>query len=485
MNASRIRICVLLFFTCAAVAIPTGTFYGKSLAAASQYNLFPVFGSDQGGYIGLSLTNLAPTVNQVTITWTDGEGIETRTNTLALAQGAQRVALVREILSMPDDPNGGWIRIDSSEQGLASYMTTGRDESFDGMEPASSVSTSIILPHVTVETGFVELGYTDTLAALVNPGVVAANARAELIGLDGSAVGNLAISIPPRACSTFTVSQAFRDVLPTNSAGGRTFRGHMRVSSDAGLAGWLRIDMPLSRRLVRGLGADEVAPVRLLMASHFASGGSSLYRTELDLINAGSTPLTLELTAEDNRGGRIGEVIQRTLNPGQGIREDVISLFRVVTVDVYPPPMIDGYVRIRAAGGGTFQAVGDIEITSGNTTASMIYPVREPFSSDAVLPFVVSDAEYFTGYAISNPNELLTVQLDVSVALFDGDGRLVGSPRNISLSPAARFVTLIEEKARGGYLRIHANGPFSAVGSIGTRNCSMLGQLPALPVSAP
>jgi hypothetical protein len=157
-----------------------------------------------------------------------------------------------------------------------------------------------------IETDFMELAHTDTLVSLVNPGTVAVNARTELIGLDGIAVGNLTTPIPARGSRSLLVSEAFRDVLPANHAGGRTFHGYMKVSSDAGLAGWLRIDTPLSRRLLRGRGVEEIVPAPLLMASHFASGSASLYRSELNFINAGNAAVTLELVAQDNRGGRIG-----------------------------------------------------------------------------------------------------------------------------------------------------------------------------------
>ncbi len=441
---------------------------------SSQFALFPIFDSDPGEFIGLALTNTSAALNSVGITWTNSDGTSTRTGQMTLAPGAQRVALVREFLGIPDDPTEGWFRIESSVLGLMSYMTTGRDELLDAAEPASMTSGTIFLPHIAVDTGFLELASTDTRISLVNPGSAAAQAQAELIGLDGSVAGNLVITLPPQATRTFRVSESFRDALPPNQAGGKTFRGYMKVSSGSGLAGWLQIETPLSRCLLRGSGIEELVHERQALASQFAFGSSALYRSELNLVNVGSTSVMLDILAEDDSGRNIGQTVRRTLGPGQAMREDVLSLFKVVIPMVYPPPPISGYIRIRSVDGTNVPVMGDIRITSGTETAAMLSPIGAPVSSTAILPYVISDSVYFTGYAIANPNELLTVQNDITVELFDREGNLVGTPARISLSPAARYAGLIKEKVPGGYLRIRANGPFAVLGSIGSWSSTVL-----------
>ncbi len=452
----------------------------ECVAAAPQFALFPIFGTDNGEYIGLSLVNTSVAKNELTITWTSSDGNSTRTANLSLAPGSQRVALVREIFAIPEDPAQGWIRIDSTEPGLLSYMTSGREDILDSTESASLISTRIVLPHVAVNTGFVELEHTETLVSLINPGTAAATVRAEMIGMDGRSAGDLALSIPARASRTFRVSESFRDALPQNSAGGRTFGGYMRVSSDLGLAAWLRIDTPLSRRLLRGRGSEEIVPTRLALVSHFAFGSPALYHSALNFINTGDAAVTLDLVAQNDRGNTFGTA-RRTLGPGEGFREDVLSLFALAVPEVYPPLMLTGYIRIRAGDGGTFQGIGDIDITREGYAAAMLYPIGTAFYTDLTAPFVISNSDFFTGYAIANPNELLTVQADVTIEMFDRDGRAVGSPRILSLSPSARFVSLIEGDIGSGYLRIHANGPIALLGSIGTQNGRMLAPLPWLP----
>ena len=452
----------------------------ESVIAASQSSLIPVFETDSNEFIGLSLVNTSVVKNEVTVTWTNSDGNGARMANMSLAPGSQRVALVKEILGIPEDPTQGWIRIDSSEPGLLSYMTSGRDGMLDGTESAPLISTRIMLPHVAVNTGFMELEHTETLVNLINPGTATANAHAELIGLDGVAAGDLVVALPAHASRTLHVSEAFHDSLPPNNVGGRTFRGYMKISSDGGLAGWLRIDTPLSRRLLRGRVLEEIIPAYLAMVSHFAFGGPTLYSSELNLINAGDSAVTLDMVAQLD-GAVTGISVRRTLNPGQGFRENVVSLFQIVLPAEFQTQLLTGYIRIRSADGGMFQGIGDIDITREGNAASMLYPIETAFSSNQVMPFVLNDLDYFTGYAIANPNELLTVQTDVTIELFDPDGHPVGSARSVSLSPSARFVSLIEEKIRAGYLRIRANGPVALLGSLGTQNGSMLAPLPWLP----
>lgn len=451
-----------------------------SASGASRFNILPIFKSETGEFIRLSLVNTSAAKNEVTITWTASDGKTSRAANLSLAPGSQCVALIREILAIPEDPAQGWIRIDASEPGLVSFMITGQDRILDSTESASLISTRITLPHVAVNTGFMELDYTDTLISLINPEGSSALANLELIGLDGVTAGKLDLSIPAHGNRILRVAESFAAVLPPNGAGGRTFRGYLEISSDKRLAGWLQIDTPLSRRLLRGRAAEEIVPARLALVSHFAFGSPALYRSTLNFINAGDSAITLELAAQDDRGKKLGTA-RRTLKPGQGFREDVLSLFPIAIPAIYPPLMLTGYIRIRAMDGGMFQWAGDIDITRDGNSAAMLYPIEAASFTNFIMPFVASDSDYFTGYAITNPNELLTVQTDITVELVDGDGHPVGPPREVSLSPSARYISLVEEKIRGGYLRVRANAPIAILGSIGTWSGSTLAPLPGIP----
>jgi hypothetical protein len=78
-----------------------------------------------------------------------------------------------------------------------------------------------------------------------------------------------------------------------------------------------------------------------------------------------------------------------------------------------------------------------------SVTLSVVFGKELIVFSVPIRGTVISDADYFTSYAIWNLNELLAVQTD-------------------------------------GYLLIRANGPFSVTGSIGTRDGATLAQLPGI-----
>ncbi len=450
-------------------------------ADTTRSQFLPVLASDSSGFLGLSLVNTASVANELTVTWTDPEGRDFRTASLTLQPGAQRALLAREILGLPLDPEGGWIRIDASAGGLFSYLTFGMESKLDGTEPVLQPAPAVVFDGIRVNTGFVELDYADSLVVLVNPGASAANARIELSALDGRTAGILPVFIPARGSRALRISESFRDLLPANNPGGRKFDGYAKVFSDEPLAGWLRNDTPLSVRLIRGRAISEIEPASLVVAGHFASGGASLYRSTLNLINLGDAPAKLELVAQDDRGKTIGESVNLSLNPGQGIRDDVLTLFRVIQPAIFPPPLLTGYIRIRAAGGSLFRSVGNMDIHSDRNVVAALFPLAAVTSREWMLPFAVSGKDYYTGYVIVNPNELLTVQTDVTVELLDAEGHLATAPLRISLSPSARFSGLVNKEISYGSMRIRANLPVIVLGSIGTCNGSTLAYLTALP----
>ncbi len=219
-----------------------------------------------------------------------------------------------------------------------------------------------------------------------------------------------------------------------------------------------------------GDGWQERDPVHLVKdLAVLLKNGLTFNIRRPDLRSAIGNYIILE--TQDNRGARIGQPAARTLSPGQAFREDVLSLFRVVVPAVFPPPMLDGYIRIRSVDGRVFQAAGDINITSGDNVAAMLYPILPASPAAATMPFVINDAAYFTGYAIANPNEMLTLQTDLTIELGDRDGRLVGSPRSVSLSPGARFVSLVARLRREPLQRVRE--VLNAVGLAGLEDRSI------------
>jgi hypothetical protein len=440
---------------------------------------FPIFDLAARESTGISIVNPDSESREFTVTATTPDGTSRQTARVTLGARGQRAQLLREILGTATAPASGWIRVDSSTAGCRIYLTSQTEQNLTGTD-AGSTSTTVLLPRISVNTGFTELSHTDTQIALVNPNDAAANVTAQLIGIDGGARGSITMIVAAQGSRTFLISEAFQNVLPGNTLGGKTFEGSLRLSSDVAVAAWLRIERPLSKSILRGRGVADINPTNLAIIPHFVFGGS--YESVVNVVNPTTAAMNLELTAFDDRGRRMGEVTQIALSARESRRASVPDLFRMALPAIFPLPVFSGYVRIREAQSQVFQIAGDVQITSSGAApvvASMLYPITDTGSTIWTAPFAVSSSSYFTGYAIVNPNELLTVQTDIQLEVISSTGAVV-SQTAIQLSPLNRQAALIAPGLSNGYLRFTSNFPVHVMGAIGTEDLRLLDQLPAL-----
>jgi len=442
--------------------------------------LFPIFDLEANEFTGMSIVNTDTQTREFTVTATSPDGTNAQSVRLTLNASAQRAGLLREILGTTG-PTSGWIRIDSALNTCTSYMTFGTEQSLAATEAMQAAPAGlVILPHISVNTGFAELNHIDTRIAAVNPSSTGANVTARLIGLDGGLGGIFRFAIPASGSRTVRVSEIFQSSLPNNNLGGKTFSGYVQLESNTPIAAWQRIETPLSRSLLRGRTLEESQLTSSATIPHFAFGGG--YDSVINLINMSSTTLTLEVTAHDDKGQRLGDAVQVTLIPGVALRASVPEFFRIPVITIFPPQLITGFIRIREAQSQRFQILGNVEIINSNSgplSATMMVPVSDSASDAWTMPFAMSSAGYFTGYAIVNPNELLAVQTDVQVEVVNPDGT-VRSRSSVQLAPSNRTAALVPAGVRGGYLRFSSNLPIHVGGSIGTEDLRQLDQLPGI-----
>jgi hypothetical protein len=442
--------------------------------------LFPIFDTSRADeFLGVSIVNRDNQLREFTVTATVPEGTSAQTGRLSIPAGGQRSQLINEILGTPRRPPSGWIRIDSAAPGCTSYLASGNESMLDSTDAAATTSTTIFIPNVSVFTGFVELNYVDTYLAIINPGSSSATVTARLFGLDGAMPGSTVITLPAGGSRTLAVSEAFRDVLPDNRLGGRVFQGYLRLNSTVPVAAWGRIETPLSRKLARGRAVEEIRATALAVIPHFAIGAQ--YESILNLVNPNTSSLVLEVEARDPGGNVIGEVARVTLPAGQVRRTSMRELFRIDN-RASPQTVISGYVRIREPQGASIQVVGDIEIFTyafDSIGSSLLYPISDTAATDWIIPFASNSSSYFSGYAIANPNDMLTVQTDVQVEVVNSAGTVIDKT-TISLSPRNRHASVVTADVQSGYLRVTSNMPIHIVGAIGTREGGLLDQLPAI-----
>jgi hypothetical protein len=445
--------------------------------------LLPIFDMGVGEYLGISIVNPDASAREYTITATLQAGVNAQIGRVTLNPRAQRAFLLNEILgSVP--PSSGWIRIDSAASGCMSYLASGNDEVLAGTDAASSSSTLLVLPHISVNTGFVELDHTDTVISIVNAGIAVASVAEQLVGLDGVVIGTVSMTVPAGSSRTGRISELFREVLPNSLSGGKKFDGYLRLSADVPISAWQRIDTPLSRSLLRGRSLPSELSNAII--PHFAIGGENFYESVLNLVNPGPSSSAFELRAFDDRGNNLGELVQMTLRPGEAKRMSVGALFRIATILTFPPPLVTGHISIRplpTLGPALQQLIGSLEIVAGSQigkTASLLYPVNPSNATRWTIPVALSSPPYFTGYAVANANELLTVQNDIQVEVLNSAGEIIDRS-NFSLSPGKRQTALIPTGLSNGYVRFTATMPIYVVGTIGASNSRILDQIPAIP----
>jgi len=458
--------------------------------------LFPIFDFD-AEFTGVSIVNPDTQGQTFAVTVMSSDGSSGNAALVSLRPGAQRVALLKEIVpTTPTSP--GYIRIspslNSSLPTCTSYVTSGTTQALTGMDGAPAPSplpipppptlppptpTTLILPHVSVNTGFTELDYTDTRVALINASFSPANITAQLFGTDGVLRGSVPVTFP-FGSRIVRVSEAFQNLLPNNSLGGKTFEGYVRLVSNTQIAAWQRIESPLTAGVLRGISLDEIPTTSLATLPHFAFGGG--YDSFINLLNPGNSPLRLELTAYNDQGKTLGDVLQITLAAGEERRASVSEIFRIPVIASFPPPLTGGFIRIREAQAQPFRIVGDVQIVhsnGGRRSAAILSPISDAGATFWMMPFAVSSSGYFTGYAIANPNELLAVQTDVQLEVVNADGIPQGET-TVQLSPLNRTATLVPSGLRGGYLRFRSNFPIHVMGVVGTEDLRQLDFVPVI-----
>ena len=459
--------------------------------------LFPIFDLD-AEFTGVSIVNPDTQSQTFSVSVTSSDGSNGRGAFVRLQPGAQRVASLKEIVPITP-PSSGYIRIGPSlnsslNNTCTSYVTFVTNQALTGVDGAPAppplpipppatlpppIPTTLILPHISINTGFAELDYTDTRIALINASFTPVNITAQLFGTDGVLRGSVPLTFP-FGSRIVRVSEAFQNLLPNNGLGGKTFEGYVRLVSNTQIAAWQRIETPLSAGVLRGKSLDEIPTTSFATFPQFAFGGG--YDSFINLLNPSSSPLRLELTAYNDQGKTLGDVLQITLAAGEERRASVPEIFRIPVIASVPAPLIAGSIRIREAQAQPFQIVGDIQIVNssgGSHSAAMLSPISDAGATLWMMPFAISSGGYFTGYAIANPNEMLAVQTDVQLEVVNADGTLK-EQTTIQLSPLNRTATLVPSGLPRGYLRFRSNFPIHVMGAVGTEDLRQLDLVPAI-----
>ena len=142
---------------------------------------------------------------------------------------------------------------------------------------------------------------------------------------------------------------------------------------------------------------------------------------------------------------------------------------------------IQGYVQITSDG---VRLTGSVVFGDRNKEAfaTALPLVTEP-ESIMIFSHIASDATYFTGLAILNPDDS---QVTATIDLYRSDGTLEASTvevipakRRISRLVTEYFPELIGVDRSSGYIRVTADGGVASFALFGTHDLSVLSAIPA------
>jgi hypothetical protein len=251
---------------------------------------------------------------------------------------------------------------------------------------------------------------------------------------------------------------------------------YLRVTSSRGVAAFESFGQ--GAQYVAGLNAQNSLAGRVVLYSpQYVVGGA--YRSTLSVVNLENADATVTLELFSDTGAPIGTPQTRAI-PGRG-------KIYVGSQDFFAD-----------AGGGTVQGYVKLSSSGPRLSGSIVFgdPARSIFSTalplssslhtDFVLSQLASDATYFTGVAILNPNE---TPASVTINVRDPDGVSIASRVEAIPARQRRVLVLTElfPQLRGqnysrGYTRITSDIGVVGYGVYGTHSLSVLSAIPAQPV---
>jgi len=410
-------------------------------------------------YTGIAVANLGTTAASINFTAFQNDGLQlsgadiSNPRPLALNAGEQLPVVDYQIFGgglIARAPTG-WFRLESTASSTVGFFLVFNDDLsvLDGADVSSRTLTSFVLPEIEDE-GFTEI-------YIANPGADPATINLELIKSDGvSRVSQAVRTVVPNGALAATVAELFPGAVPDGS-------DYIRATSTRGVVPFAY--MGKTARYIQGLnGQDAAGGSAMLYSPQYAAGGS-YWRTTLSIINLDSRPGTVTLKLFGDDGEQIG--------PMRSLPVAARGKIRVTDQEFFVDSgetLSQGYVEITSDGVRLSGAVvfGD----QGRNVFSSSLPLASEYAKSVVFSQVASDAAYFTGVAILNPND---AGLTATIEVFDKNGAPIASKQESiaarqrrSLLLTQYFPALAGRNIRSGYIKIRADGGFASFGLFGT-----------------
>jgi hypothetical protein len=209
----------------------------------------------------------------------------------------------------------------------------------------------------------------------------------------------------------------------------------------------------------------------LLYSPQYAVGGS--WRTSLSVVNLDSIDGFVTFTLFPDGGG--AQISSRQYIGANGKIEIPDQSFFVASGSA----PAQGYVTITSTG---IRLAGNVAFgDSAGTAFSTTLPLVSNLDNAAFFGQLASDATYYTGIAVVNPQDSPTI---IEIDIFQSDGSLAAPPYTVTIPAWQRSVMLSDSfpglgSQSTGYIQITGSQTFASFVLFGTRNLTALSAVPA------
>ena len=441
-----------------------------ALLQDTQRSIIPRVVSNQEFFTGIAVINNAAQQATIVPRVIDSSGKEIQDDVdteevefqkpenLTLKAGQQASFTIRELLQAASGATlDGWLELESEQLQTTSLFLIGDTQlqRLDGGIANLSTSSLLILPEVRVNNGF------RTEISIVNPNSGTATVDISLVNSDGSLAEEASIPVVQNAIATTFL----RDPDPTDDTDEGLFTesalenfvdGYLRVSSVDGVVAFERYfdDQQLATQngIPIGLGSPLAATLYLPHVAAFAG-----YETFVNLIYIGGPDsANVTLTLKGNQGEDLAAPVNREMEIGQSIRENLVELFNLTEQG----STITGWILIESDSPGI---VGTAEIHNVVGPALTTITAQSSLMPKFVFSHVVQGSGISAGLALLNPaSDTAHVLIEVFTAggtLLDSLSlQLGGSQREVrQLGGAEKTFFPDLPELSGGYLKISSD----------------------------
>ncbi len=442
-------------------------------------------------FTGLSLINLSPNTNNVTVYAMQDFGEPNQetgvTNpvTFSLAPNQQISKTVSEIFNFDDSTapadtgRTGWLAIYSDQPELTGYVSIGKtDLSYvNGFSLDSGRPHEFILPEIE------RSGDQTMEISSLNPTYYTISYHVQRVAHDGTVIDTYPSdsTTTSSASANNRLSQFMPDLFPRTNL---DTEGYLYFNSGGGLlfTEFYNDGVPNATESIKALDINKYAGVNTIVAPQFATIPG--FSDTLNLINANLNTANVTVTFHAADGTVLWK-FQKAFKTGEQLKGELSDLFNNppsdITTVVADPSVLNtsGWLQVDSdqdeiLGTLTFRGDNDQFITSAELSSSPL--------TQFLFPVVAQDDNYQTGLALlnNNPN-----QAQVTLQLWDMDGNMVTSAP-LTLAPNSRTVAYLDKLFPGmapisaGNVRVKSDQPLDGFAVVNNPGFNFLLTMPPI-----